>query len=147
MQAETLVSLPPGGTITDDAVLNGTLHLLLTSTSSLAHCPVCLTPTAAQHSSYQRRFRDVPCGGYPLRMQLRTRRFFCRQHNCARHIFYRTIPILPAAASADDLAVSSGVAGLKCDDCSRSGISIGVHASPANFRDDAGSATREELAT
>jgi transposase len=67
--------------------MNDTLHLLLTSTRSLADCPVCLSPSAAQHSSYQRTFRDVPCGGYPLRIQLRARRFFCCQQDCARRIF------------------------------------------------------------
>ena len=99
MQAETLLSLPPGVTITKYSVLNDTLYLLLTSTSSLAHCPVCKTPSAAQHSSYYRGFRDVPCGDYPLRIRLRTRRFFCRQEACARRIFTERFPffLLPRA--------------------------------------------------
>jgi transposase len=87
MQAETLLSLPPGVLIADYAVMKGTLYLLLTSTSSSARCPLCLTPSSAQHSSYYRTFRDVPCGGYALRIQLRTRRFFCRQRDCTRRIF------------------------------------------------------------
>jgi transposase len=87
MQAETLLSLPPGVLIADYAVMTGTLYLLLTSTSSSARCPLCLTPSSAQHSSYYRTFRDVPCGGYALRIQLRTRRFFCRQRDCTRRIF------------------------------------------------------------
>ncbi|MGO8947255.1 MAG: ISL3 family transposase [Ktedonobacterales bacterium] len=87
MQADTLLSLPPGVTITDYVVSMGTLYLLLTSTSSSASCPVCLTPSSAQHSSYQRTARDVPSGDYALRIQLRTRRFFCRQPDCTRRIF------------------------------------------------------------
>jgi transposase len=99
MQAETLLSLPPGVRITDYSVLNDTLYLLLTSTRSLATCPVCRTPSMAQHSSYQRTFRDVPCGGYALRIQLRTRRFFCRQQDCTRRIFTERFPffLLPRA--------------------------------------------------
>lgn len=87
MKAETLLSLPPGVTITDYVVISGTLHLVLTSTVSRASCPVCHTPSTAQHSRYQRMVRDVPCGGYPLRIQLWTRRFFCRQQDCTRRIF------------------------------------------------------------
>ncbi|MGO8948674.1 MAG: ISL3 family transposase [Ktedonobacterales bacterium] len=87
MQAETLLSLPPGVMITDYSVMNGALYLLLTSTSSSASCPLCLTPSSAQHSSYYRTFRDVPCGDYALRIQLRPRRFFCRQQDCTRRIF------------------------------------------------------------
>jgi transposase len=87
MQAETLLSLPPGVRITDYSILNSTLYLLLTSTSSSASCPLCLTPSSAQHSSYYRTVRDVPCGDYALRIQLRTRRFFCRQQDCTRRIF------------------------------------------------------------
>src|SRR5215469_11860163 len=99
MQAETLLSLPPGVIITDYSVMNGTLHLMLTSTSSLANCPVCTTPSSAYHSCYQRTFRDGPCGGYPLRILLRTRRFFCRQPNGARRIFTERFPsfLLPRA--------------------------------------------------
>jgi transposase len=87
MQAETLLSLPTGVRITDYAVMNGTLHLTLISTSTLVNCPMCLTPSTAQHSYYHRTVRDVPCGGYPLRVSLRTRRFFCHQKDCARRIF------------------------------------------------------------
>jgi transposase len=92
MQAETLLSLPAGVRITDYTVLNGTLHLRLMSTSPSVNCPMCQTPSAAQHSCYQRTFRDVPCGGYPLRVSLRTRRFFCRQRDCARRIFTERFP-------------------------------------------------------
>jgi transposase len=87
MQAETLLSIPPGVLIADHAVMNGTLYLLPTSTRLSARCPLCLTPSSAQHRSYYRTFRDVPCGGYALRIQLRTRRFFCRQRDCTQRIF------------------------------------------------------------
>jgi transposase len=87
MKAETLLSLPAGVAITDYFISTGTLHLILTSTNRLANCPVCQTPSAAQHSRYQRMVRDVPCGGYALRIQLGTRRFFCRQQDCTRRIF------------------------------------------------------------
>ncbi len=41
----------------------------------------------------------MPCGDYPLRIMLRTRRFFCRQPDCARRIFTERFPsfLLPRA--------------------------------------------------
>jgi transposase len=77
----------------------GTLHLVVTSTARQARCPICQTPSAAQHSRYQRTVRDVPCGGYALRVQLGTRRFFCRQQDCRRRIFTERFPffLLPRA--------------------------------------------------
>jgi transposase len=60
---------------------------------------VCQTPSAAQHSRYQRTIRDVPCGEYPVRIVLQTRRFFCRQPGCSRRIFTERFPtfLLPRA--------------------------------------------------
>src|SRR5262245_47752315 len=86
MKVETLLSLPPGGAISAFAVMNGALHLRLTSTRSLAACPVCHIPSSAQHRFSQRTFHDGPCGGYSLRIVLTTRRFFCRQRECMRRI-------------------------------------------------------------
>lgn len=99
MKAETLLSLPPGIAITDYFVSMGTLHLVVTSTASRVACPVCQTLSAAQHSRYQRMIRDVPCGDYALRIQLRTRRFFCRRQDCTRRIFTERFPsfLLPRA--------------------------------------------------
>jgi hypothetical protein len=99
MKAETLLSLPRGVRITHYAVSNGALHLMLTSTSLAASCPVCMTPSSAQHSCYQRMFRDAPCGGYLLRIVLRTRRFFCRQPDCARLVHRRCTGVIRRAAS------------------------------------------------
>src|SRR5262245_19549996 len=99
MKAETLLSLPPGIAITDYFVSVGTLHLVVRSTASRAACPVCQTPSAAQHSRYDRMVRDVPCGGYALRIQIGTRRFFCRQPDCTRRILTERFPffLLPRA--------------------------------------------------
>jgi transposase len=105
MKAETLLSLPAGVAISDFYISTSTLHLVLTSTNPLANCPVCQTPSAAQHSRYQRMVRDVPCGGYPLRLVLRTRRFFCRQPGCTRRIFTERFPtfLLPRARLTERL--------------------------------------------
>jgi transposase len=99
MQAETLLSFPARITLADAFLTGGTWHLVLTSTSPAANCPVCQRPSEAQHSRYQRTVRDVPCGGYPVRIVLQTRRFFCRQPDCDRRIFTERFPafLLPRA--------------------------------------------------
>jgi transposase len=87
MQAEHLLSLPPGLVITTFLLSEATLHLSLASVGSQATCPICGTPSAAQHSRYERTFRDVPCGGSPVLVTLQTRRFFCQEGSCPRRIF------------------------------------------------------------
>ena len=99
MQAEHLLSLPHGLMITTFHLKDATLHLSITSVLSQARCPVCGTASTAQHSTYQRTFRDVPCGGYPVLVTLQTRRFFCSEGSCLRRIFTERFPdfVLPRA--------------------------------------------------
>src|SRR5690242_1127975 len=99
MQAEHLLSLPDGLVITHFHLTVDTLQLHLASVRPQARCPVCGTRSAAQHSRYQRTFRDVPCGGSPVRIILQTRRFFCQETTCPRRIFTERFPdfVLPRA--------------------------------------------------
>jgi len=99
MQAERLLALPDGLVITTFHLCEATLHLSLASVYPQATCPICGTPSAAQHSTYLRTFRDVPCGGYPVLVTLQTRRFFCRERSCPRRIFTERFPhfVLPRA--------------------------------------------------
>ncbi|MBA3823437.1 MAG: ISL3 family transposase [Ktedonobacterales bacterium] len=99
MQAETLLSLPDGLVITDFYFAEATLHLLIASVGPHALCPLCKSASAAQHSSYERTFRDVPCGNYAVQIHLTTRRFFCREGTCPRQIFTERFAhfILPRA--------------------------------------------------
>src|SRR5215472_10218586 len=99
MQAEQLLSLPHGLVITAFHLSNATLHLSIASVLPQARCPLCGSISAAQHSTYQRTFRDVPCGGYPVLVSLQTRRFFCQESSCLRRIFTERFPdfVLPRA--------------------------------------------------
>ena len=55
-------------------------------------CPVCGTWSEAVHSLYQRTIADLPWGLQTVRLQLRVRKFFCRQLTCARRIFTERLP-------------------------------------------------------
>src|SRR5690242_17418222 len=92
MQAEHLLSLPDGLVLTTFHITAEILELHLASVRPQSACPLCGTASAAQHSRYQRTFRDVPSGGYPVRITLQTRRFFCREKTCPRRIFTERFP-------------------------------------------------------
>lgn len=71
-------------------------HFLVSvrSTAPTACCPLCTTPSASIHSQYWRSVSDLPCGGFPVRLHLKVRRFFCRNTRCARRIFTERLPDL-----------------------------------------------------
>ena len=99
MQAEHLLSLPDGLVLTTFHITAETMELSIASMLPQAACPICGAASVAQHSRYQRTFRDVPSGGYPVRITLQTRRFFCREKTCPRQIFTERFPdfVLPRA--------------------------------------------------
>jgi len=55
-------------------------------------CPDCAQPSHRIHSYYERRLADLPWNGIPVRICLRTRRFFCDGDGCARQIFTERLP-------------------------------------------------------
>ena len=69
-------------------------HLILVAVSCRATvpCPVCGCPASRVHSRYSRSLTDLPWSGVRVRLQLRTRRFFCDQPDCARQIFTERLP-------------------------------------------------------
>jgi transposase len=52
-----------------------------------ALCPICHQPSTSVHSRYTRRLADLPWGGVPVQILLRTRKFYCRTTDCQRAIF------------------------------------------------------------
>jgi transposase len=79
-------------TVADDQLL---LHL--TATAATAACPLCATPSATIHSRYHRQLTDVPWGSMQIRLQLRVRKFVCRNPECVRRIFTERLPNLVAS--------------------------------------------------
>lgn len=57
-----------------------------------AACPGCGTCSGHVHSRYRRTLHDLPCQGVPVRIVVSTRRFFCPNKGCARHIFTERLP-------------------------------------------------------
>lgn len=69
---EGSVFLPlPQGLLSTEVCQEGT-GLLMKVRSELmsARCPICSQESSLVHSRYQRRLRDVPCGGHMVRLPL-----------------------------------------------------------------------------
>jgi transposase len=52
-----------------------------------ANCPDCGVPSAARHSSYVRRLKDLPIQGRAAKLTVHVGRWRCRNRGCVRRIF------------------------------------------------------------
>jgi transposase len=58
----------------------------------IPRCPACWRAEVSYHSTYVRHLRDLPWQGRPVQMQLKTRRFRCRNRQCKRKVFAESLP-------------------------------------------------------
>ncbi len=66
----------------------------LSPTRRMARCPRCGRRSAQVHSRYERTLADLPIAGVPVLLQVRVRRFRCRQRRCPQRIFAERLPAL-----------------------------------------------------
>ena len=66
---------------------DGAIAILACATGGTASCPVCGFSSCHVHSQYERSLRDLSWQGARVRIDLRTRRFYCRSPDCRRKIF------------------------------------------------------------
>ena len=78
----------------DDATAQITLHVRSTQTS--VPCPRCAVPAQRIHSHYARTLADLPWAQYRVCLQLRVRKWFCRNRSCPRRIFTERLPTVAA---------------------------------------------------
>ncbi len=89
------------------------------------------------HSHYRRSPGDLPWGGYPVRLVLGVRKFFCKNPSCKRRIFAERLPevVAPRARTTERMtlllrAIAFALGG---EAGSRLAKRIGVSASPATL--------------
>ena len=70
------------------------LTVAVASTSLVASCPVCQTPSDHLHGHYQRVVADLPCSGRQVRLLLTVRKFVCLNLACPRVIFAERLAAL-----------------------------------------------------
>src|SRR3989475_1868246 len=68
------------------------ITLRVRATPHSAPCPLCATPARCIHSDYERTLADLPWAQYRVRLQLRVRKWFCRNRSCPRRIFTERLP-------------------------------------------------------
>jgi transposase len=78
----------------DDTTAQSTLRVQSTQTN--APCPLCATPARRIHSDYGRTLADLPWAQYRVCLQLRVRKWFCRNRACRRRIFTERLPMVAA---------------------------------------------------
>jgi transposase len=78
----------------DDTTAQITLRVQ--STQTRAPCPLCATPARRIHSDYGRTLADLPWAQYRVSLQLRVRKWFCRNRACRRRIFTERLPTVAA---------------------------------------------------
>jgi transposase len=90
------------------------LHVAAHGTRPGSRCPDCGCASRAIHSRYRRRPADLPSLGRVLRIDLRVRRFYCRNAACARRTFAEGLPELlrPYARRTRRLAEAQGRVGV-----------------------------------
>lgn len=76
----------------DDTTAQITLRVQSTQTN--APCPLCATPARRIHSDYGRTLADLPWAQYRVCLQLRVRKWFCRNRACRRRIFTERLPMV-----------------------------------------------------
>jgi transposase len=76
----------------DDTTAQITLRVQSTQTN--APCPLCATPARRIHSDYGRTLADLPWAQYRVCLQLRVRKWFCRNRACQRRIFTERLPTI-----------------------------------------------------
>ncbi len=92
MEGNALLPLPEGLRITALERQDTVLIVEVLSERPQAACPLCQQPSEEVHSRYHRQLKDVPCGGQQVRLHLKVRKFFCRNHLCERKIFTERLP-------------------------------------------------------
>jgi transposase len=72
------------------------ITLQVRSMQTSVPCPLCATPARRIHSRYTRTLADLPWADYRVCLQLRVRKWFCRNRSCRRHIFTERLPTVAA---------------------------------------------------
>jgi transposase len=67
------------------------LTLSVSSTQTLAKCPLCFHSTARIHSHYERTLVDLPCVSFRMTLVTQVYKFFCDNSECIRRIFTERI--------------------------------------------------------
>jgi transposase len=107
----------------DDTTAQITLRVQSTQTN--APCPLCATPARRIHSDYGRTLADLPWAQYRVCLQLRVRKWFCRNRACHRRIFTERLPTIAAPWARRTLRLAQRLVALGVALGGRAGVRLG----------------------
>jgi transposase len=93
----TLSFLLPGWEIHNVTLDESRMIITASHTSPIAVCPACHQVSERVHSYYVRAPYDLPVSGRAVQLQLRVRRFRCRNQHCQQQTFAERIPEVVAS--------------------------------------------------
>ena len=94
----------------DDTATRITLRVCATPVT--APCPRCMMLAHRIHSRYERTLADLPWAHYRVRLQLRVRKWCCRNRHCPRRIFTERLPTVVAPWARRTLRLAQRLAAL-----------------------------------
>jgi transposase len=92
MDASTLLADPEAIRLEKIVPSHSSLTLVVRATRTQAECPRCHRPSSRVHSYYSRTVADLPWHGVAVKLELRTRRFRCRNSLCTKRVFCERLP-------------------------------------------------------
>jgi transposase len=107
----------------DDTTAQITLRVQ--STQTRAPCPLCATPARRIHSDYGRTLADLPWAQYRVSLQLRVRKWFCRNRACPRRIFTERLPTVTAPWARRTLRLAQRLVALGVALGGQAGVHLG----------------------
>jgi transposase len=107
----------------DDTTAQITLRVQATQTR--APCPLCATPARRIHSDYTRTLADLPWAQYRVCLQLRVRKWFCRNRSCRRCIFTERLPTIAAPWARRTLRLAQRLVALGIALGGKAGVRLG----------------------
>jgi transposase len=101
------------------------ITLRVRATQTIAPCPLCATPARRIHSDYERTLADLPWAQYRVRLQLRVRKWFCRNRSCPRRIFTARLPTIAAPWARRTLRLAQRLVALGVALGGKAGVRLG----------------------
>src|SRR5215218_8803291 len=92
MQPEHLLADPTSIRLEKIIQHPSSLTLVVRAIRREAECPRCHRLSTRVHSYYTRKVADLPWHGVAVRLELRTRRFRCRNSLCTKRVFCERLP-------------------------------------------------------
>lgn len=109
MDVTTLLADPGALTIRTFLSQSKAITLIVESCQPQPRCPKCDQPSASLHSHYTRTLADLPWHGIAFKLQLRTRRFRCKNPACQRKIFCERLPHVAEAYARKSLRLNAAL--------------------------------------